>query len=544
MRKAIKKGILFLLALALLSQPLVAQGQDKDGVEVQKALDFLKKNMEGWFSLRSDNLTKYYTYINNVFERNSTFTNDQFRAAYRQAQQVFPFEPEECDTLYDSQSVSADFLRENTELAYRMWKKNSRHVSFETFCNYILPYRVGHEPVAEWRKAYMEKYGQDVAVYPTRQHNQYHTISMHNRLNKGFNGAVYYPNRPMPDFALKDLIPMKMGNCEAYSYRTVAQLRAFGIPATMDFVPQWGNRSMGHSWAVMFVNDSYTLPVGMNETPGSHFDDRLELTMPKVYRMTFTKQEWLKEIGEDKGAHLPMYFQSQRILDVTDNYVETADVTVKVTDNKQARLAKWLLLGVFNNRDWVPVAFAKIGNDGKARFDRMGKGVAYIPFFYDQYGSRHYTAAPFILNQDGTMTTLKPKEGSSREVVVTRKYWESETLKKYNRQLERGVIVVANDANFKDSLVVATVSGITENRFHTLPLEYTGEYKFIKYISPNGSHGNIAEIELYDDLDSIVKPIRCFGGSCAWIEHWPEKVFDGNVLTSYSRMSAISGSLS
>lgn len=174
----------------------------------------------------------------------------------------------------------------------------------------------------------------------------------------------------------------------------------------------------------------------------------------------------------------------------------------------------------------------------------MGKGVAYIPFFYDQYGSRHYTAAPFILNQDGTMTTLKPKEGSSREVVVTRKYWESETLKKYNRQLERGVIVVANDANFKDSLVVATVSGITENRFHTLPLEYTGEYKFIKYISPNGSHGNIAEIELYDDLDSIVKPIRCFGGSCAWIEHWPEKVFDGNVLTSYSRMSAISGSLS
>ena len=28
--------------------------------------------------------------------------------------------------------------------------------------------------------------------------------------------------------------------------KTVAQLRAFGIPVTIDYVPQWGNRSMGH----------------------------------------------------------------------------------------------------------------------------------------------------------------------------------------------------------------------------------------------------------------------------------------------------------
>ena len=54
----------------------------------------------------------------------------------------------------------------------------------------------------------------------------------------------------MPEFSLTDLIKVKVGNCESYSTRGVAQLRAFGIPATIDFVPQWGNRSMGHSWGV------------------------------------------------------------------------------------------------------------------------------------------------------------------------------------------------------------------------------------------------------------------------------------------------------
>lgn len=75
-----------------------------------------------------------------------------------------------------------------------------------------------------------------------------------------------------------------------------AQLRAFGIPSTVDFVPQWGNRSMGHSWAVMFISDDYTLPFGINETLGTHFMERSELTMPKVYRKTLAKQVWLKDI--------------------------------------------------------------------------------------------------------------------------------------------------------------------------------------------------------------------------------------------------------
>ena len=77
---------------------------------------------------------------------------------------------------------------------------------------------------------------------------------------------------------------------------------------------------MGHSWAVMFVDDDYTLPVGVNETLGSHFDERAELTMPKVYRQTFAIQDWLKDFCKDEGQNTPDFLKGQRVIDVTDKY--------------------------------------------------------------------------------------------------------------------------------------------------------------------------------------------------------------------------------
>ena len=505
--------------------------------EKQKALLFLQNNMKGRYSLTSDDVAGYYKYMNKTFNRTESLTNDQYREAYRNALQLFPFCPEFCDTLFDIHNVSIDYLKMNIDDAYDMWKKNSHHISFETFCDYILPYRIGLEPLSDWRKVYRKEYENRVTPFFSKQYNYYHLFSIHNVLNQGFNGAVYYPTGPMPDFSLTDLLKVKVGNCESYSTRGVAQLRAFGIPATIDYVPQWGNRSMGHSWGVMFVNDNYTLPFGLNESLGSHFDERPEITIPKVYRQTFKIQEGLREICEDKDPYIPSIFRNQRYIDVTDSYIETTDVSITIEDSKWLDNVKWVYLAVFNNQDWIPVAFSRINKDKKTTFAKVGRGVMYVPFCFDEVGRRHYVSDPFLLTENGAMKYMTADTSHTNQVVVTRKYWESETLKKYNHQLNGGKVIVSNTEDFKDSVLVTIIDSIHENRYHTISLDYSGSYKYIKYISPENSFGNIAEILLLDDNGNLISPIRCFGGIGAWEEHSPSKVFDGDELTSYSRIS-------
>ena len=527
------KPFLFLLIVSS-----VVSAQSVIGnTEKQKALLFLQNNMKGRFSLTSDDVTGYYKYMYSTFGRPETLTNDQYREAYRNALHQYPFCPEFCDTLFDTHSVSLDYLKSHIDDAYDMWKKNSHHVSFDTFCDYILPYRIGTEPLSDWRKAYRKEFENRITPFLSKQYNYYHLFSMHNMLNQGFNGAVYYPTGPMPEFSLTDLLKVKVGNCESYSARGVAQLRAFGIPATIDYVPQWGNRSMGHSWGVMFVNDNYTLPFGVNESLGSHFDERPEITIPKVYRQTFRIQEGLREICEDKDPNIPSVFKNQRYIDVTDSYIETTDVSITINDSKWLENVKWVYLAVFNNQEWIPVAFSKISKNKKATFTKVGRGVVYIPFCFDEFGRRHYVSDPFLLTREGKTKYMVADVNQTNQVFVTRKYWESETLKKYNSQVIGGRVIVSDTEDFKDSVLVAIIDSVNENRYHTISLDYPGSYKYVKYISPENSFGNIAEILLLDDDGNPVSPKRSFGGIGAWEEHSPAKVFDGNELTSYSRIS-------
>lgn len=65
----------------------------------------------------------------------------------------------ESPILYDSQIISADFLIENIELAFQAWEKPwAKHISFENFCYYILPYRAQNEIAQNLRKEIMELY--------------------------------------------------------------------------------------------------------------------------------------------------------------------------------------------------------------------------------------------------------------------------------------------------------------------------------------------------------------------------------------------------
>jgi hypothetical protein len=54
---------------------------------------------------------------------------------------------------FDIEHITAHFLINNIDLAFEAWQKRpcNKHVSFDVFCEEILPYRVGAEQLEYWR---------------------------------------------------------------------------------------------------------------------------------------------------------------------------------------------------------------------------------------------------------------------------------------------------------------------------------------------------------------------------------------------------------
>ncbi len=59
--------------------------------------------------------------------------------------------------MKDIEVISPAYIINNIEFAFNVWRESPWHneIGFDTFCNYILPYRVGDEPISCWRKKCM-----------------------------------------------------------------------------------------------------------------------------------------------------------------------------------------------------------------------------------------------------------------------------------------------------------------------------------------------------------------------------------------------------
>lgn len=61
---------------------------------------------------------------------------------------------------YDTETVSAEFLIEEIETAFEAWQTVPDFISrdFDLFCGYVLPYRIGNEPLEPYRKRHFEQF--------------------------------------------------------------------------------------------------------------------------------------------------------------------------------------------------------------------------------------------------------------------------------------------------------------------------------------------------------------------------------------------------
>ncbi len=506
----------------------VLQHYRNDPLKLQAA-HFLIENMDAHYGFGGEAVEKYYHAMDSVFrhgEGDRTYWNRQYDSILEQLGPGL----DSCMSvpLFDIEHVKADFLIAHIDSAFAVWHRNwNRQYSFDMFLRYVLPYRIGHEGLSLWRGRFK---------MPTEEENAYNqnifnstsVYEIAHNISWMLRSTIYYPSRSIPNFPLDKLSNLKLASCREYAHLCAATFRARGIPATVDFIPQWGNRSLGHVWCVFFSNNHTFMAVELCEPLGTEFNRRREDRLPKVFRNTYEKNPTSLYIQNRERDSLPMTFNTPYILDVTDQYIETSDVEVDLYNSDYD--AHYVYLSVFDDQKWSIVHWAR--KEGlKARFTKMGRDIVYLPVYFIK-GLIIPAGDAFLLDKEGQKTYIIPDKSKRITVIVKRKFREVRS-NMFLKGVIGGKFQVANRKDFSDSTTIYSIPRIEDNCFHIINTDISRKFKFFRYISPDLSRGNMAELYIFNQDGDILYPYKYIGNLHTRPDMGIENLSDGNTLSYY-----------
>lgn len=532
-----------------LEKALVLAGDNRE--ELEKVLDhyaddsmkleaakFLIRNMPGHYSyVDTATVNRYALVVDSIIESMAEEKkHDIVRDSINQAAQRMGI-----DTLrkvQDCQIVDAGFLIQDIDAAFCDWQQGAwaKHVSFEDFCEWILPYKVEElQPLDNWRTRLKGFCSEKLGDLDCCDQLRNSPLAAAKILNENLANSL----KPVTGLSVRHAnIPFEhrahlpFAQCNDYANMAATVFRSHGIPVVVDFTPQWAKRSLGHTWNVLLTDDGRKVCFGgiCDRIGELHKQDD---KMPKVYRQTYSSNKDLVELN-NSGEYVPDIFRNIFVRDVTKETIQCSDVTME-TGNGRFSGSKYAYLLVFDNHDWVPVAFGRVSH-GKVTFRDMGQNILYLLAVYID-GQMEAISEPFVLNYDGTTDVITPDMHKKQDMTLDRKYPLMEYAYSYTPRLRGGEFHASNDADFKEYYVVHRIKeGKASGQYVTVP-DTIPPCRYWRYTNDrNYTFCSIAEVMLYAKGDTARLHGKVIGTDGSWAdnpEHTKETVFDGNLLTSF-----------
>ncbi len=390
----------------------------------------------------------------------------------------------------DIHEIKAEYLINNIDLAFLAWKKPwAKNLTFENFCEYILPYRCTQEPIDNWRNELLEKYSwiEDSVRGSISVINACTLVN--DDLKEWF---IHHPLSYISDLSYSELARVKRGRCPDMANLATYSMRANGIPVSIDFTPQWPDRSMGHNWNTLLIGNNKNIEfMGTESNPGT--DAISTRKMAKIYRRTFAIQKNSLPFVKAKHEKIPPFFYNTNYIDVTKTYIPCSDLYIE-NINKNFKLKKGThgYLCVFNNKDWIPIDWGPI-NKNHISFNQIGLDIVYLVmgFKNDRLQPINH---PFILTKEKKIKYLNPDTTKLNTVILKRKYPMSKNMILYANQMIGGMFQTAMNREFYNAQTIHTIDIIPEN-FEERSV--SGTAKFVRYRIQDTTWNDIGEIEFY-----------------------------------------------
>ena len=215
------------------------------------------------------------------------------------------------DIKYDLQEIDSAYLCSNIEWAFKVWREQpwGKNISFDMFCENLLPYRIGDESLGYWREMYYEKYNQllDSLKMSDSLDIEDPVVAANYLINKLPDKWHYYTSTTPYSFGHigPEYVQYLSGTCREVTDFAVYLFRALGIPCAIDFVPVRSYVNAGHFWLVTWNKYGETYMANFPENLGMvrknwwyRWDDS-----PKVYRYAFDIN---KELYERMAQYLSL----------------------------------------------------------------------------------------------------------------------------------------------------------------------------------------------------------------------------------------------
>lgn len=506
-----------------------------DSLKLKAAL-FLIENMTDKFYFTGKAVDEYYTFIDSVYQiRQEEY---DIPAIYDEFKKKAKYLKEKPTINQDVQTLSADYLIENIEDAFAVWDRPwNQHLSFEDFCELILPYRVGTEIPETWRQLYREHF-EAILKSDTILTAKQACRVINNELIKL---PIHIATTAVLPISLRSstLANIKFGLCEDYANLAIYAMRASGIPVMIETVPHWGRGNNGHTFNAVFDNDETSHDFsGAEQNPDEHLI-RFKNEIPKVYRKSYGKQ--LSSLAMQHGNEdIPDFFKNPYRKDVTENYpfIGAKDITIPLPELNTKQ--KFAYLCVFDPKGWTPVAWGNITGN-KVLFQAVGPNIVYHTALYADKKLK-LIGDPFLLDTLGQITNYTP-QAETIDYVLERKHKDATHLNYLPPLMVGSRFQGADNPKFKNAVTFYTITKEPNFKYTTVSSENTQPVKFVRYLASDKTCGNIAELEFYtmnSDIPLKGKIISDYEPSIYYPRYGAEAMFDGDPLTFFHSNDTLS----
>ena len=433
--------------------------------------------------------------------------------------------------LQDVQRMTAALLIENIDVAFETWNRVSwaKYYSFDDFCEWILPYRVGDEPLESWRKAYYDHYHPILdSLYQGEN-----ILEAADALNKFLKYETpFSPNSDfdLPHLGAKYLLKYRLGTCKETTDHTVYIFRSLGFPVGIDEYLYSPSNQNSHVWNILkntdgkplsfWYMDSRDLAVGMT-------DGRKK---GKVYRMQYGIQEE-KYQGVYKDNSTPSVVRNPLLKDVTEEYFGSNEYPVRI-DGKVKR--KFGALGIFTPFGYVPVDVALRDGD-QAIVRNIEPGVIYQPLCNEK-GLFQPCGYPFMIKDD-TVRTFVPDMDKNVSLSIKRKYPLQNHILEYMSWMTGSKIEGSNDINFRNKEILYCIADTPRVNVNFYPSHPSRPYRYVRFVPRDGWRAEVAELAFYENIhDDVAISSKAILG-CPPVDgnpaHAMDKANDGDWLTFF-----------
>ncbi len=497
-----------------------------------KAAKFLICNMDVHFSYKSRTWDIFQMELDSLFR-----TEDQPKNLEQGLEVLYgKFSnrlSNDLEFVSDLRTIRADFLIRSIDAAFSRWQNPySRHLTFEDFCEYILPYRAGKESLNDWRQEFGTNFIPSLYERLTKEKDSITAIDLCNAIKSYPYSNLSTTVSKLPDYNAHTLSIMRMGNCRQYTLQGVLAARYLSIPVAIDFTPQWATRSMGHEWNAFITREGKPLSFGIGDycELGEHIEFIPDRIPPKIYRQTFAKQK--KSLAMIRGREaIPQTLASPCMKDVTMDYYSCVDVPIKF-DFKAPGRNKFSYLAVFDNSNWIPVSWAPI-KKGMSLFENLNRNIVCLPGYYDH--EKFIPAAPpVMIDSIGNIKHLKVDLQNKQDMVLSRKY-QTGLVEGHCKEMVGGRFQGANRSDFSDAVDLYVIENVPESSYQIVEIHCEDSFNYFRYLAPENSIGTISELEVFEAGAGEKLSGNMIGTEQDLVDISKEMAFDGDPLTSFRK---------